>query len=161
MVQNKVRWVAHASCIAALYVTLSSVSAMMGLASGPIQMRLSESLTVLPIYTSAAVPGLFFGCFIANVLSGCVFWDVVFGSLATLLAALVTRALKKHRYLAPIPPIFFNTLIIPFVLQYAYGAPGSIGYFFITVGIGEVLSCGVFGFILMSGLKRIENKINW
>lgn len=161
MVQRKTRYIAHASLIAALYVVLTYLASMMGLSSGVIQVRFSEALTVLPAFTPAAVPGLFIGCLLSNILSGCVIWDVIFGSLATLLGALFTYALRKYKVLSPVPPIAFNTLIVPFVLRYAYGAPGSIGYFMVTVGIGEIISCGVLGVLLMIGLKRFETRMHW
>ncbi len=159
MASKKVKLTSHASLIAALYVVLTYISSMFGLASGAIQVRISECLTVLPVFTPAAIPGLVIGCFLSNILSGSVIWDVIFGSLATLLGAIGTYAFKKHKALALLPPILSNTLIVPFVLQYAYGAPGSIGYFMLTVGIGEVISCGILGIFLMIGLKK--NRIEW
>ena len=132
-----------------------------GLASGVIQVRVSEALTVLPVFTSSAVPGLFVGCVLANLLTGCAALDVVFGSLATLLGAAGTALIgKKNKYLAPIPPIIANTLIVPFVLSYVYHFEGSILYFMLTVGVGEVISCGILGTVLTyalssRGIKRI------
>ena len=158
---KKTKQISLSALIAALYVVLTYFSAMLGLSSGAIQVRFSEMLTVLPAFTPAAVPGLFIGCLLANILSGCVIWDVVFGSIATLLGAVFTRMLKKNKILAPLPPIISNTLIIPFVLRYAYGAPGSIGYFMITLGIGEIISCGVLGTLLTLTLRRFEKIINW
>ena len=158
---KKTRFLSHASLIAALYVVLTYFAAMLGLSSGAIQVRFSEILTVLPAFTPAAVPGLFIGCLLSNLLSGCVIWDVIFGSIATLLGAIFTRMLRKNIYLAAFPPIVANTLIVPFVLRYAYGAPGSIGYFMVTVGIGEIISCGVLGTLLSITLKKFENRINW
>lgn len=144
----------QASVIAALYVVLTFLSATLGLSSGVVQVRVSEMLTVLPIFTPAAVPGLFIGCILSNILSGCVFWDIVFGSLATLLGSIFTFVLKKYKYLSPIPPIISNSLIIPFVLRYAYGTPGSIPYFMLTVGLGEIISCGILGIILIKALEK-------
>ena len=144
-----------AAIIAALYVVLTMLSRVFGLDSGVIQVRFSEALCILPIFTPAAVPGLFVGCLLSNILAGGIFWDVVFGSLATLLGALGTRYLRKNPYLAILPPILSNTIIIPFVLSYAYGIPGSIFYFMLTVGIGEIISCGILGIFLHSTLKKI------
>mgnify|MGYP000946901410 FL=1 len=134
MISKKTRFLAHASIIAALYVVLTYLATLLGLSSNAVQIRFSEALTVLAAYTPAAIPGLFIGCFLSNIFAGGVIWDILFGSLATLLGALGTYALKKHKYLAPLPPIIANTLIVPFVLRYAYSAPGSIGYFMLTVG---------------------------
>ena len=161
MISKKTRFLAHASIIAALYVVLTYLATLLGLSSNAVQIRFSEALTVLAAYTPAAIPGLFIGCFLSNIFAGGVIWDILFGSLATLLGALGTYALKKHKYLAPLPPIIANTLIIQFVLRYAYGAPGSIGYFMLTVGAGEVISCGILGILLITAVNKLENRINW
>ena len=159
MVKKRTKTIVHASFIAALYVILTYISAMFGLSSGVIQVRFSEMLTFLPIFTSAAIPGLFIGCLLSNILSGCVIWDVIFGSLATLIGAIFTYALRKHKYLSPIPPIISNTLIVPFVLRFAYGAPGSIPYFMLTVGLGEIISCGILGMLLLKSLENYRNVL--
>ena len=92
-----------AATVAALYVILTGIAKLFGLDSGVIQVRFSEALCILPIFTPAAVPGLFIGCVLSNILSGGIIWDVVFGSLATLLGALGTRLLRKNRFLAVLP----------------------------------------------------------
>lgn len=145
-----------AATIAALYVILTGIAKLFGLDSGVIQIRFSEALCILPCFTPAAVPGLFIGCLLSNILSGGVIWDVIFGSLATLLGAIGTRMLRKNRFLAVLPPILSNTIIIPFVLSYAYGMSGSIPYFMLTVGIGEVISCGILGLLLYSSVKKVN-----
>ena len=166
---KKTLYLVHAAVIAALYVVLTFLANALGLSSGIIQVRFSEALTVLPYFTPAAVPGLFVGCILANLLTGCMPLDVLFGSLATLLGALGTcflcyrphksgtmpkTASKFTQLLAPLPPIIANTLIVPFVLAYVYQFEGSIPYFMLTVGIGEVISCGVLGLILLNVLRR-------
>ena len=154
-------YISKAAIIAAMYVVLTYLTNLAGLASGVIQVRVSEALTVLPVFTAAAVPGLFVGCLLANILTGCMALDVVLGSIATLLGAVGTALIgKKNKYLAPIPPIIANTLIIPFVLAYVYQFEGSIPYFMLTVGAGELVSCGLLGTILTyalskRGIKRI------
>lgn len=145
--------------IAALYTALTFLCNALGLASGVIQVRFSEALCVLPMFTPAAVPGLFIGCALSNLLTGCAPWDVVFGSLATLLGALGTRRLRKSRYLAVLPPIIANTLIVPWVLSRVYRFEGSIFYFMATVCAGEVISCGVLGLMLYAVLKKNENRL--
>ena len=145
---RKAGYTAKAAIIAAMYVILTFAANFFGLASGIIQVRISEALTVLPLFTPAAIPGLFAGCIISNLLTGAAAFDVLFGSIATLLGALGTRFLRKYKYLAPLPPIISNTLIIPFVLSKVYGFSGSIFYFMLTVGAGEIISCGVLGGIL-------------
>lgn len=79
--------------------------------------------------------------------------DVVFGSLATLLGAVGTYLLRKNKWLAPIPPVVFNTIIVPYVLAFVYGAEGSIPFFMLTVGAGELVSCYILGNILLNALR--------
>lgn len=153
---KRVVLVTHGAMIAALYIALTYLANAFGLASGAIQVRLSEALTVLPFFTPAAVPGLFIGCIISNLLTGCVALDTVFGSLATLLGALGTRCLAKKRLLAPVFPILANTAVIPFLLRYVYDIPGSLGYFFLTVFVGEVISCGILGSILSGIVQKTK-----
>ena len=139
--------------IAALSTALSYLINYFGLANGAIQVRISEALTILPAFTPAAIPGLFIGCLLSNLLTGAAIWDIIFGSLATLLGAVFTYLLRKHEKLAAIPPILSNTLIVPLVLKWAYGVPDALPYLFLTVGLGEVISCGIFGMILLYALK--------
>ena len=143
--------------IAALYVVLTFIANLAGLASGVIQVRLSEALTILPVFTAAAVPGLAVGCVLANLLTGCAIWDVVFGSLATLIGAVGTRILrKKSPVLAVLPPILSNIIIVPLVLQRVYGVEDAYWYLAMTVGAGEIISCGVLGLLLDRSLKNTK-----
>lgn len=143
--------------IAALYVVLTFIANLAGLASGVIQVRLSEALTILPVFTAAAVPGLAVGCVLANLLTGCAIWDVVFGSLATLIGAVCTRLLrKKSPVLAVLPPILSNIIIVPLVLQRVYGVEDAYWYLAMTVGAGEIISCGVLGLLLYRSLKNTK-----
>ena len=142
-------YLTQGAVIAAAYVALTYVSAAMGLASGAIQVRLSEVLTILPVFTPAAVPGLYIGCLLANLLTGCALWDVVFGSVATLLGAVGTYFIgRKNKWLAPVFPILANVLIVPPILMYVYGSPDSWPFLCLTVGIGEIVSCGILGLLL-------------
>ena len=157
---NKALFITHAAIIAALYVVLTYFASMLGLSNGAIQIRFSEALTILPYFTPAAIPGLFIGCIISNLLAGAIVWDVVFGSLATLIGAVFTFLLrKKTRWLAPLPPIAANTIIVPLVLTYAYGVPDGLPYLALTVGIGEVISCGILGMLLLKCLEKHRNHI--
>lgn len=157
----KIRYLTHASIIAALYVALTWLSAIVGLSGmGAIQLRLSEALCVLPYFTGAAVPGLAVGCLLANLFTGAALPDVIFGTLATLLGAIGTRLLQKWRYLAPVPPIVANTVIVPFVIRFAYaGASESLPFLFLTVGLGELLSVGVLGTVLLLALEKYKSRI--
>ena len=156
---KRVTFITQAAMIAAIYVVLTLFVSALNLASGAIQIRISEALTILPAFTPAAIPGLFIGCLISNLISGCMLWDIVFGSLATLIGALGSYLLRKWKYAVPVPPILANTIIIPFVLSYVYHLPEGIPYFMLTVGIGEILSCGVLGMILYNVLCRHRNVI--
>ena len=157
--KKKTLYLCYAAMIAALYVALTYLSAAFGLSSGVIQCRISEALCILPLFTSAAIPGLAIGCFIANLLTGAAPLDIVFGTLATLLGALGTYALRRWKYTAPWPAVLANTLIIPFVLRFVYNVPDALPFLFLTVGIGEVISAGIFGYILMFALQPVKNKI--
>lgn len=159
MKNKKAYFVTQAAVIAAIYVVLTLAINAFNLASGAIQVRVSEALTILPFFTPAAVPGLFIGCLLSNFITGAPIWDIIFGSLATLLGAMGTYALRKWKWLAPLPPILSNVLIIPFVLYYAYGIPGSIPFFMLTVGIGEVISCGILGMLLLFLLQKYRHLL--
>ena len=102
---------------------------------------------------------LFVGCIIANILGGAIVWDVVFGSIATLIGAIGTYLLRKHKWLAPVPPIVANTIIVPFVLKFAYGSEGMFAMFFVTVGAGEIIVCGIIGMILLYALTPVRHVI--
>ena len=141
---------------AALYVVLTIVAAAFGLASGAVQVRLSEALTILPVFSAAAIPGLTVGCVLANLITGCLPWDVVFGSLATLIGAVGTRMLRDKPMLAWIPPVISNMVIVPIVLMKVYGLPDAWWYLTLTVGAGEVISCGVLGLLLYRSVKNVS-----
>lgn len=153
--RNHAEFIVQGAAIAALYVVLTLLSNIFGLASGVVQVRISEALTVLPFFTFAAVPGLFVGCVISNLLAGSAVWDVIFGSIATLIGAVGTYLLrKKTKWLAPLPPIAANTIIVPFILAFVYGAEESIPFLMLTVGAGEIISCGALGLILLKALEK-------
>ena len=109
----------------------------------------------MPVFTVAAVPGLAIGCVLANLLTGCAAWDVVFGSLATLIGAVGTRLLKDKPLLAWIPPVLSNMAIIPIILIKVYAVPDAWWFLLLTIGAGEVLSCGILGLLLWRSLKNI------
>ena len=165
MRNKKVLFLTQAAVIAAIYVVLTIFISAFNLASGAIQVRISEALTILPFFTPAAIPGLWIGCLLANLLTGAVIYDVIFGSIATLLAAVCTYLLRNHKIACTFPPVIFNMIIVPFVLVYAYGIPAvylhgvnvTIPFNAITVGIGEVISVCVLGSILMRVLAKYRN----
>lgn len=159
MKNKKTLYLTQAAMIAALYVLLTYLANALGLASQAIQVRFSEALTILPFFTPAAIPGLTVGCLLSNILTGAILPDIIFGSLATLLGALGTWFLRrtKVKWLAPLPPIVSNTMIVPLVLSYGYHFPGAIWYFMLTVGLGEIISCGVLGLLLAIPLEKIKH----
>lgn len=167
MRDKKVLFITQAALIAAVYVVLTYVSAEFNLASGSVQMRLSEALCILPFFTPAAIPGLWAGCLVANLLTGSLIWDIIFGSLATLIGAVGTYLLRRHKFLCTLPPVIANTLIVPAVLIYAYGIPEvvfrgvNVTYWFtaFTVGLGEVVTICIIGFILLNALYRYRYGI--
>lgn len=152
--KKRVLFVTQAAAIAAMYVVLTEIATLMGLSSGAVQIRFSEALTVLPFFTPSAIPGLFIGCLISNLLAGAVIWDVIFGSLATLLAACATYLIRRaHPVLASLPPIVANTVVVPLVLRFAYGLEDAWYILAGGVFLGELISCGIFGTILLYALK--------
>lgn len=156
----KNKFLTQAAMIAALYVVLTYVANMLGLSSGVIQVRFSEALTILPYFTPAAIPGLFVGCLLSNILAGGVLLDIIGGSLITLAAAFVSYALRKYKLLVCLPPIIGNTIGVPFILRYGYSiVEDSIPYMMLTVGAGEVISCGILGTLLLFALSKQRNII--
>lgn len=164
MANQKTHFITQAAMIAAVYIVLTYFVNAFDLASGTIQIRISEALTVLPYFTPAAVPGLFVGCLLSNLLTGAMLPDIIFGSLATLLGALGSYALRRHKFFVTLPPVIANAVIIPFVLRYAYGltfiikgVDVSIPFQALTVGLGEVISCCILGSILIKVLMPYRN----
>ncbi|MBE6693563.1 MAG: QueT transporter family protein [Ruminococcaceae bacterium] len=162
---------------AALYVSLTLLSGLFGLSSGAIQVRISEALCVLPVFVPWSAVGLWIGCIIANALTNAVPWDIVFGSLATLLGALgalllgtfARRARDAGRrkasvllkILVPLPTVLSNAAIVPLVLMYAYGVT-DMGYWLLvlTVGLGEIISAWVIGLLLLFLLEKNQKIFN-
>jgi predicted membrane protein len=157
MKSKKLVFICQAAVIAALYVVLTYVFS--AFASGVIQVRVSEALTILPAFTPAAIPGLVIGCLLSNTLTGCVLLDIIFGSVATLIGALGSYALRRYTWLVPIPPIVSNMIIVPFVLRFAYGATDAFPFMIATVGAGEIISCYLLGMILYGALKKMNHSL--
>lgn len=164
IINARTRFLARAGIIAALYAATTIFLAP--ISYGAVQCRVSEALTLLPMLTPAAVPGLFLGCLIANLLGSGVWYDVIFGSLTTLAAALLTRRLKDKPFLASLPPVILNGLIVGGVVYFAYeytpGAPVSAAQLLLTMGsvaLGEAVACCVLGVILMKALRKLPDKI--
>ena len=156
---SRIIYITQAALIAAIYTVLTMIAAGFDLASGAIQVRFSEALTIMPFFTPAAIPGLTIGCLLSNLLTGCALPDIIFGSLATFLGAVGSYALRRNRWLCALPPIISNMLIIPFILTYAYHIPGGVPLFMLTVGIGELISCMGLGQILLQVLRPLRGRI--
>ena len=162
--KNGARMIAEGAAIAALYVVLTMVANAFGLANYAIQVRFSEALCILPLFTPSAIWGLFAGCILANTLTGCLPLDTLFGSLATLSGALALGMMARRMHLsphskmtcllAPLPNVIANTIVVPLILTYVYRFEGSLPYFFVTVGAGEIISCYGFGVPLLLWVAR-------
>ena len=153
---EKTKAMTRCALVGAMYVVLTLLSNVLGLASGAVQLRVSEALCVLPSFSPATSWGLFVGCIISNLITGCNVFDIIFGSLATLIAGLITAKIK-NKYLAPIPTVVANTIVVPLVIIFTYTKELSASAYFITllgVFAGEVLSAYVLGIILYGALKK-------
>lgn len=149
---KKVKFLTWAAVIAAAYTVLTCIFAFA--ASGVVQVRVSEMLCILPAFSSAGIPGVTLGCLLSNLLTGCAPWDILFGTLATIIGAVGTYLLRKNKILALLPPIISNTLIIPHVLKYVYNVHDAVPFLMMTVGAGEIISVGVLGGLLSHVLSK-------
>ena len=158
MTNKNVTFLTQAAMIAAIYVVLTYVFAPFSF--GEVQIRISEALTILPLFTPAAIPGLFAGCLVGNIIGGAILPDIIFGSIATLIGAAGTYMLRQKKpVFGTLPPIIANIVIVPFVLRYGYGVALPIPFMMLTVGIGEVASCLVLGLVLYTALSRYRNTL--
>lgn len=150
---------ARGAIIAALYALLTIFFAP--ISSGLIQCRVAEALCVLPYFTFAAVPGLFVGCLAANLLTGAPVWDVVFGSLATLLAAYITYRMRERvsKFLSPLPCVAVNAVVVGLLLVYAYGVPVTVPAAAAYVAVGEAVACFGLGLPLLLVLEKFRDKL--
>ena len=157
---TRILFIVQAGVIAALYVALTHLSNLMGLASGVIQVRISEAFCILTFFTPAAIPGMTIGCFLANLTTGCLWADILLGSLASFLGALCGWLLRKISvWLVPIPTVLANAIIVPFVLKYAYGVEDAWWFMVITVSAGEIIAAYVLGMILYFSLRKAGDRV--
>ena len=145
-------YIAQAAMIASIYVALTLIFA--SISFNLIQVRIAEALCIMPLFTSAAIPGLFLGCLLGNAIAGAALYDVIFGSLATLIGAVIGYLLRKNRWLVPIPSVISNMLIIPFILKYVYLIDVPIIIQMLYIGVGEIISCYILGEILGTALLK-------
>lgn len=143
--------------IAAIYAVLTLV--LQPISYGAIQIRFSEALTLLPILMAEAVPGVTLGCLLANILGGSMLPDIVFGTLATLLAAVCTRRLRSRFWLAAAMPVIANGLIVGAVVHYCYAPEMALPLCMLTVAIGEAVACFIVGPLLIGVLKKLPDGV--
>jgi uncharacterized membrane protein len=171
MFRTKTLFYVQAALIAALYALTTFM--LWEFSSLAIQVRLSEIMCILPAFTAAAIPGLTFGCAFANLIAGNVI-DAVFGSLATLVAAMLTYLISKHiknarlrLFLLPLPAVLCNALAVPLILYYGYGMHSFLGathalpvlmLYAVSVCIGQAIVCYGGGIPLYGALKKISTK---
>lgn len=168
MKRNKTLYLCQAAIVAALYVVLTWLSALFGLASSAIQCRLGEALCILPLFLPAAVPGLGVGCFVANLLFSPAPPDLIFGTLATVLGATGCRMIGRvwhsasmpNLIVATLPNVVANTLIVPLVLRYAYGLEDALWLLAAQVGAGELISGTVLGTLVALAIPQsLRNRL--
>ncbi len=153
------RFITLSATIAALYVVLTLISAVFGLSSGVVQIRVSEALCALAFFTPAAVPGMTVGCLISNLITGANLLDVVFGTLATFLGVLGGYHLRKNKWLVTLPTLVANTVIVPLVIVYGFGVTDvALPLVALSVGIGEFISACLLGTGLLLVLQRYNFK---
>ena len=148
--------ICYGAIIAALYVVLTWLSAIFKLDSGVIQFRLSESLCILGVFTPAAIPGMTIGCLLSNLIFTGNAYDMIFGTLATFIGVLGVYFLRKVPYIAPLPYVLSNMIIVPLVLRFAYGVPDAFWFLMVTVGVGEIVCAYAGGILLHTALKRVR-----
>lgn len=150
----KTKFLIQAGIIAAIYAALTIILAPFSY--GPMQIRVSEALTILPFFTPAAVPGLFIGCLISNFISPYGVIDMIFGSGATLIAAVGSYLLRSKPFLVPLPPVLSNAIVIGLMLHYAYGVPMNLFLIMAWVGLGELIACYAIGYPLLKYLEKYK-----
>lgn len=159
---NKVVKLVFAALVGSIYAAITI--ALAPISYGQLQVRVSESLTLLPFFSSYSVWGLFAGCIIANIFGGAGIIDVVFGSLATLVAAWLTyyigkSNLKYKRLLAPMPPVVINAVVVGLILKITLNLPLVISM--LWVGLGEFISCYVIGLMLLSVVEKNKKLMEY
>ena len=152
--KKEIRFITQGAVIAAIYAVLTLIFAFSSFA--PSQVRISEALTILPAFTPAAIPGLFIGCLIANIIGSGNIFDIIFGSLATLLAAYLSYKMPR-RWLVPLPPVVVNAVVVGIVLNRLFDVPLwlTMG----QIGLGQLVACYGLGYLLMLRLDKYKNKL--
>ncbi|MCT4597545.1 MAG: QueT transporter family protein [Vallitalea sp.] len=149
---NKTRFITQAGLIGAIYVVLTVIFAPISF--GEVQVRIAEALTILPYFTPAAIPGLFVGCILGNFIGGAILYDIIFGSIASLISAILVYLIRRHKYIVPIPPIVVNAIAVGLILKYAYAVPLPLISLMMFVAIGQTIACYGLGFPLLILLRK-------
>jgi uncharacterized membrane protein len=157
MKNKKTLFITEAAVIAAIYTVLVLIFQFSSF--GPVQFRIAEALTILPYFTPAAIPGVTIGCLLSAILSGADILDIIFGSLATLVAAILSYKLRSYKFLVPIPPIVVNALVIPWILKAAYGEAQPIVLMMLSVGAGQLVAAGILGMVLLFALDKVKHVV--
>lgn len=148
--------ITYIAMIAALYAGLTICLAPISF--GLVQCRIAEAMTVLPLFSPSAIPGLFIGCFLANLYTGNIL-DIIAGSIATLIAACCTYIFRKNKWIAVLFPVIVNAVIVGGYLGLFIDASQPVWLYMLTVGAGQAVACYGLGIPLHSILKKIEKKI--
>ena len=154
MQDRSVRRLVEGAVIAALYAVLTLLLPVT--TAGTVEFRISEALTLLAAVTPAAIPGLTVGCLLANLLHGAVVLDIIFGSLATLLAACCTWFTRKNIFVAAVWPAVFNGIIVGLLLKFAYQVDAPMYVLMLSVAGGEAVICYALGIPLIKGLEKTK-----
>ena len=155
MVKLKTKFITRAAVIAALYAAIAIVQPW---SSGEIQIRVSESMTVLAGLVPAAIPGIFAGCLITNIFVGAGVLDIIFGSLASLIAAALSYKLRRNKWLVPLPPVVVNAVIVGSTLHYTINSGVPLWLNMVYVGAGQIVACYILGLPFLYALSRIIAK---
>lgn len=173
MYKGKTAKIIQTIVIAIAYIVLSYIADMFGMAKGIVQVRISDALCVLPYFTPAAIPGLFIGSIISNiiisltedpmtgkmVLSAAAQQYILFSGLSILAASIVSYCVRKFKFVVAIPPIVFNSITMPMIFHYVFRYEDSVAKCFMTVLIGEIISCGLLGTALLLALEDSKDKL--
>lgn len=154
---KKTLFITHAAVIAAIYVVLVFIFQLSSF--GPVQFRIAEALTILPYFTPAAIPGVTIGCLLSNLLFHADMLDIIFGTSATLIAAVLSYRLRKNKFLVPVPPILINAIVLPWIFKYAYFETNPIPIMMLSVGAGQIVSAGILGMVLLFALDKVKHVI--
>lgn len=156
--REKIRYLTQAGLVAAIYTALCLVFQPISFGFSGVEMRISEALSLLPVVMPAAVPGLFVGCLLANILGGATILDIVFGSLTTLAAAILTRKLRRKFCFAALPPVVLNAVVVGTLLRYAYGLQLPLLICMGSIALGQAAACYGLGAVVLRAMEKLPER---